>query len=105
MGASALGGPLIVNWRDAASIMRELAGLPAPSPQETAPGTLMPYPAVGAEVPKAGRQDVPLRTAIIDTPDAKSQPVRPVKMSAAALKAFVQARRHGIRLPLPDPRR
>lgn len=80
---SALGGPMIARWRDATSIMRELAGLPE-----------------GASLPSAP-QPLPLRAAIVDVPQTKTPPE---KISAAALKAFVEARRHGIRMPLPDPR-
>ncbi|HUD50978.1 hypothetical protein [Parvibaculum sp.] len=110
---SALGAPLIVNWRDASSIMRELAGLPLsasveqtpdqPSTDEAAAGAMIPYPATRGS--KVQMQDVPLRAAIVDAPETSAAKTPSGKLGAAALKAFVAARRHGIRLPLPDPRR
>ena len=79
---SALGGPMIARWRDATSIMRELAGLPD-----------------GAALPPT--QQVPLRAAIVDEPKIKTPPRN---ISAAALNVLVEARRRGVRIPLPDPR-
>lgn len=110
---SALGGPLIVNWRDASSIMKELAGQPLSVPGEQTPdepsadaaaaGAMIPYPASHGS--KAQKQDVPLRAAIIDAPETPAAKMPSGKLGTAALKTFVAARRHGIRLPLPDPRR
>ncbi|MEN6543596.1 hypothetical protein [Parvibaculum sp.] len=80
---SAVGAPLIARWRDASSIMREIAGLPE-----------------GA-VPPVAAQAVSLRTAIADAPETRTPPG---SASTAASKDIIEARRFGIRLPLPDPR-
>lgn len=92
---SALGAPLIVHWRDASSIMREIAGLPTPVPGDAAtPGTLAPYappvPAVAVDKPR-------LRATIVDAPAGETK--------AQAFKAFMKAKRRGLKLPLANPRR
>lgn len=104
---SALGAPLIVHWRDASSIMRELAGLPAPAPDDAgAPGTLAPYApqAGGAEPPKPPKPQVEtpgLRPTIVEAQAAKSD--RQARI--AALKLYFKAKRRGFRTPLPNPHR
>ncbi len=114
---SALGAPLIVHWRDASSIMREIAGVPTPAPSDVAtPGTLAPYappaPAVAADkpppasavaadkpppTPVVAADKPPLRATIVDTPAGETK--------AEAFKAFMKAKRLGLKLPLANPRR
>lgn len=92
---SALGAPLIVHWRDASSIMREIAGLPKPGPSDVAtPGTLAPY---APSVPSVTAEKPPLRATIVDAPAGEAK--------ADAFKAFMKAKRSGHRLPLANPRR
>ena len=81
---SALGAPMIVHWRDASSIMRELAGL-----SRRAPGDMPDAERMAAERP-------PLRATIVDVQEAGTKTL--------ALKDFLAAKRRGVRLPLPNPR-
>lgn len=91
---SALGAPLIVHWRDASSIMREIAGLPAPTRGDAAaPGALAPY----APQAPAAAEKPPLRATIVDAPAGETK--------AGAFKAFMTAKRRGFELPLANPRR
>ena len=116
---AALGAPLILHWRSASSIMRELAGVAGPPEGTGEEGTLAPYqheasapqpnvtaPAPGGQAAPAspappahepGLVSPPLRATIVDMP--------PKRDKATAMKAFLTAKRRGFRLPLPDPRR
>ncbi|MDR3499236.1 MAG: hypothetical protein P4L72_08420 [Parvibaculum sp.] len=101
---SALGAPLIVHWRDAASIMRELAGDAAVAANDNGnagQGAMTPYPTPQAPAaPVAAPVSVPLRATIAD---------EPTETRSAAIKwregrAVAKARRRGVKLPLADPR-
>ncbi len=101
---SALGAPLIVRWRDAASIMRELSRMPEPErdmpPQSVAePGAMAPY-AAAPEAPAETVKTPPLRATIADVPAE----MRPAKHILREARKVVKSRRLGIRLPLADPR-
>ncbi|HEX7777339.1 MAG TPA: hypothetical protein VF449_12510 [Parvibaculum sp.] len=104
---SALGAPLIVHWRDAASIMRELAGDAAAANDSgdagggADQGAMTPYPkAPKPTAPAAAPVSVPLRASVADVPVE----VRPAKVTWREGRAVVKARRRGIKLPLADPR-
>jgi hypothetical protein len=110
---SALGAPLIVHWRDASSIMSELAGMavaaagPQPETVSAEPGAMTPYAA--AEIPtsapdaKADEPEVappPLRATIADVPVE----MRSGKMLFREARRVTVWRKLGYRLPLRDPR-
>lgn len=109
---SALGAPLIVHWRDAASIMRELAGIavtpdePQPETVNVAPGAMTPYAAAGAAAPQAPQPVAsnlvtpPLRTSIAEVPPT----MRPTKVTSREARKVTVWRRLGYPLPLRDPR-
>jgi hypothetical protein len=70
---SALGAPLIVHWRDAASIMRELAGDTTMAANDSGgaannadPGAMTPYPSPPAQA--AVPVSVPLRASVAEVP-------------------------------------
>lgn len=87
---SALGAPLILRWRDAASIMRELA--------DAVPGQ-----PVAQAAPKP-----PLRASIAeDRAETKHavQKKTSAEARAGALVKFMNAKRRGLHLPMPNPRR
>lgn len=91
---SALGAPLIVHWRDAASIMRELAGDASVAANDNPEqGAMAPYT-------PAPQVSVPLRASVADVPAE----VRPAAVTWREGRAVAKARRRGVKLPLADPR-
>lgn len=112
---SALGAPLIVHWRDASSIMRELSGTGSeqaethededaqPETLSAAPGAMTPYappPSAPAEETAAKKVAPPLRASIADVPAE----MRPAQIILREGRKVAKSRRLGIRLPLSDPR-
>lgn len=98
---SALGAPLIVHWRDARSIMRELVPegvVIAPvemQPEAMQSTALMLHPKAG-DVPTA----LPLRDSISDVPKEK----RGLKEVKKEGRVVALMRRRGLHVPLRDPR-
>lgn len=112
---SALGAPLIVHWRDASSIMRELSGTGSEQAEthededaqtetlSAAPGAMTPYappPSAPAEETAAKKVAPPLRASIADVPAE----MRPAQIILREGRKVAKSRRLGIRLPLSDPR-
>lgn len=108
---SALGAPLIVHWRDAASIMRELAGIVVvedeaqPETMSATPGAMTPYAAADtasqAPAAPASTPATPtLRASIADVPSV----MRSAKALSREARRVTVWLRFGYPLPLRDPR-
>lgn len=108
---SALGAPLIVHWRAAASIMRELAGIAAPvydlqpGTMSAASGAMAPYATAdaSAQAPQSATNKLAmplLRASVADVPSA----MRPAKAISREARRVAVWRRLGYPLPLRDPR-
>jgi hypothetical protein len=104
---SALGAPLIVHWRDAASIMRELSGVSEAAEKDTQPETVdsgamkpyaLPQPAEALAPTTVAAPN--LRASIADVPVE----MRSAKIIAAEARKVAVWRRLGYPLPLRDPR-
>ncbi|MGV8997875.1 MAG: hypothetical protein ACOH12_13090 [Parvibaculaceae bacterium] len=101
---SALGGPLIIHWRDAMSIMRELVpeGVVV---EEVKPDPVQPEAAQAAVATvRPSAKDIPpvlaLRESVADVPREK----RGLKEIKKEGRVIAVMRRRGLHVPLRDPR-
>ena len=105
---SALGAPLIVNWRDVSSIMRELIpkGIPVAAAQPETVATALPVEKSVKPQIAAAKNVValPLRSSLAEVPEAGGE----VKRTNAEIKRegrIVRTmRRRGLDVPLRNPR-
>ncbi|MDO8422096.1 MAG: hypothetical protein Q7S99_08035 [Parvibaculum sp.] len=109
---SALGAPLIVNWRDISSIMRELVpqgSAVAAKPQAVQPETVATVqaeakPTAPKPVAATGVVTLPLRASLAEVPDSTTVVARTraeIKQEGRIVRTI---RRRGLDVPLRNPR-
>lgn len=110
---SALGAPLIVNWRDISSIMRELVpqgAEVATKPQAVQPETIATAqaadvkPTASKPVAATNVLRVPLRASLAEVPEAKNGAVRTRATIKREGRVVRTMRRRGLDVPLRNPR-